>query len=145
MFSLCQNWLPIWRTTFILWVFRISSNWTRTIFGVIIFQDFAAPSLQNAAFDLQKGQPDRPFVTNRKQLDLSLTFFSFKYAMPLNFYRRYKRNRKTTWLTLHHRVQRKYHKCIIVGKIKNNVVHYWRSLLHFNCIRRVVSVRACSV
>ena len=36
---------------------------TRTIFGVIIIQDFAAPFLQNDAFDLQTG---RPVLTNGK-------------------------------------------------------------------------------
>ena len=34
----------------------------RTIFGVIIFQDFAAPSLQNDAFDLQTGRSGWPVL-----------------------------------------------------------------------------------
>ena len=38
----------------------------RIIFGVKIFQDFAAPSLQNDAFDLQIGPPDRPVPENGK-------------------------------------------------------------------------------
>ena len=37
---------------------------TRTIFGVIIFQHFAAPFLQNDGFDLQTG---RPILTNEKR------------------------------------------------------------------------------
>ena len=38
----------------------------RSIFGVIIFQDFAAPSLENDAFDLQAGRTDLPFPANGK-------------------------------------------------------------------------------
>ena len=37
---------------------------TRTIFGVIMFQDFAAPFLQNDTFDLQTGGP---VLTNEKR------------------------------------------------------------------------------
>ena len=40
----------------------------RTIFGVIIFQDFAAPSIQNDAFDLQTGRPDRPVCKSKVYL-----------------------------------------------------------------------------
>ena len=35
-------------------------------FEVIIFQDFAASSLSNDAFNLQTGQPDRPVLANGK-------------------------------------------------------------------------------
>ena len=38
----------------------------RTIFGVIIFRDFAAPSLQNGAFDLQIGRQDHSILANGK-------------------------------------------------------------------------------
>ena len=34
--------------------------------GVTIFHDFATPSLQNAAFDLQTGRPDVPVPGNGK-------------------------------------------------------------------------------
>ena len=34
----------------------------RTIFGGIIFQDFAAPSFQNDAFDLQTGRSSLPVL-----------------------------------------------------------------------------------
>ena len=37
-----------------------------TIFGVIIFRDFAAPSLQNDTFDLQTRWPDQPVLSNGK-------------------------------------------------------------------------------
>ena len=37
-----------------------------TIFRVIIFQDFAAPSLQNDAFDLQTSLSGQPVLTNGK-------------------------------------------------------------------------------
>ena len=43
---------------------------TRTGFEVIISQDFAAPSLQNEAFDLQTGRFDRldqPVLSNGKR------------------------------------------------------------------------------
>ena len=33
-----------------------------TIFEVIIFQDFAAPSLQNGAFSLQTGRSGQPVL-----------------------------------------------------------------------------------
>ena len=38
----------------------------RTIFALIIFQDFAAPSLQNDSFDLQTGRSGRPTLANGK-------------------------------------------------------------------------------
>ena len=43
----------------------------RTIFGVIIFQDFAVPSLQNDTFNLQTGQPDRPVCKSKVYLLLN--------------------------------------------------------------------------
>ena len=43
----------------------------RTIFGLVNFQDFAAPSLQNDVFDLQTGWPDRPVSANLKALLLN--------------------------------------------------------------------------
>ena len=39
---------------------------TRTIFGVIIFQDSAAPSLLKDTFDLQTGRSGQPVMTNGK-------------------------------------------------------------------------------
>ena len=49
----------------------------RTIFGVFIFQDFAAPSLQNDTFDLQIGQP---VLANGKHSKLIFKVFRF-YAI----------------------------------------------------------------
>ena len=43
----------------IFYTFDVSSI-ARAIFGVIIFQDFAGPSNQNGAFDLQTGRSGRP-------------------------------------------------------------------------------------
>ena len=37
-----------------------------TSFGMIIFHDFAAPSLQINAFDLQTGRSGRPVLANGK-------------------------------------------------------------------------------
>ena len=48
-------------------VLRISSKQRvpfSEFFGVISFQDFAAPSLQNDAFDLQTDQSGRPVLAN---------------------------------------------------------------------------------
>ena len=63
--SVCRRNLPILRITF----YSSNSNFfkiARTLFRVIIFQDFAAPSLQNRAFDLQTGQSGRPVLAKRK-------------------------------------------------------------------------------
>ena len=51
--------------------FLSSSNLSkiaRTIFGVIIFQGFAAPSLQNDTSDLQTGWFGQPALTDGKHL-----------------------------------------------------------------------------
>ena len=64
--SICQNWLArpdTFQTEFTNFkdkFYSCPSNFlkiARTIFVLIIFQDFAAPSLQNDAFDLQTGRP----------------------------------------------------------------------------------------
>ena len=69
MLSVFQNW-PVHRSVlngmYQFGGYPSSSNFfkiARTIFGVIIFQDFAAPSLQNDAFDLQTGQSGQPVLT----------------------------------------------------------------------------------
>ena len=43
-----------------------------TIFEVIIFQDFAAPSLQNGAFSLQTGRSGQPVLMQFQQMDNTL-------------------------------------------------------------------------
>ena len=52
----------------------------RTVFGVISFQDFAAPSLQNDAFDLQAGRPDRPVPENGKHSQFLVILFAASRA-----------------------------------------------------------------
>ena len=47
-------------------VLRIYFRIARTIFGVITFQDFAAPSLRNDTFALQSRRSDRPARENGK-------------------------------------------------------------------------------
>ena len=38
----------------------------RNIFGVIMFSNFVAPSLQNDSFDVQTGRSGQPVLTNGK-------------------------------------------------------------------------------
>ena len=59
-------------------VFKIA----RTSFGVIIFQDFAAPSLQNDALDLQTGQSGRPILANGKYSESQTTDLVAKSLAP---------------------------------------------------------------
>ena len=63
--SICQNFNNYLKATF----YASPSKFFKivnTIFRVIIFQDFAGPSLQSGAFDIQTGRSGWPVLENRK-------------------------------------------------------------------------------